>query len=149
MMRKLTQLIALLTLLTTAFTATADDVVINDTRIEGKTVKQIRFDREQVVVVFEDGTEDSDITTANITISPMSGVASVQVFDFTAHASHGQLKINGLDGKSPIDIIDINGRTVRHIARPGEGSTIVDISGLNEGLYLLRSGANVIKFTVK
>ena len=148
-MSKTTQLVALLALLMTAFTASADEITINDTPVEGKTVKQIKFDREQVVVVYDDGTEDSDITSANITISPVSGVARVQVFDFTAHASQGQLKINGLDGKTAIDIFDINGRTVRHIARPGQGSTTVDISGLNAGVYVLRCGSNVIKFTVK
>ena len=86
---------------------------------------------------------------ADISLSPVSGVQSVKVYSFTAFAGKGELNISGLDEKSAVDIYDINGRAMKHIAKPQGDKLTVDISSLQRGVYVLRNGNNVIKFTVK
>lgn len=148
-MNKTTKFIALLMMCMSALTMAADEVIINDVPVECKAVKQIKFDCEQIIIIFDDGTQDTDIASANISLSPVSGVAGVKVYDFTAKVGQDQITIKGLDGKSSIDIFDLNGRTVRHISKPGKDAVTIDISGLSQGIYVLRSGSNVIKFTIK
>ncbi len=73
----------------------------------------------------------------------------MKVYSFTAFAGKGELNISGLDEKSAVDIYDINGRAMKHIAKPQGDKLTVDISSLQRGVYVLRNGNNVIKFTVK
>lgn len=143
-------LFVLMLLASAAFTLHAEgEIIVNGQTITGKTVKQILFDRENITVIYDDDSQDAEINTADISLLPVSGVQSVKVYSFTALAGKGELNISGLDEKSAVDIYDINGRALKHIAKPQGDKLTVDISSLQHGVYLLRNGNNVIKFTVK
>ena len=146
----LTKLIAVMVFALAVMPMHADDqVIINGEKVSGKSIKQIKFDCEKVIVVYTDGTEDDDISTANIKLITTSGVRDMRVFDFAADVNAGQIEVKGLDATHSIDLYDLGGRVVRRISAPSGDAATIAVEGLAPGVYVLRNGSNVVKLTIK
>ncbi len=124
-------------------------ITVNGTAVTGKTVASISFEGDNAVVVYSDNsTETSPLEQVKISFAYSStGIKNVSVFNFTGIVD-GQLHLSGLKAGSSVAVLDTAGK-VQQRAVASDGETIVDVSGLQHGVYMVRAGEQIVKFMKK
>ena len=133
--RLLLCLLLLIGLGTNAVAQTQQTVTVNGQTVE-KTVVQITFDKDQVVLHFSDGlTQTADMDDVSIAFSPSDAesISSLQSNTFTFHGVvNGQLTIGNLQRMMS--------------AQSTGGTTTLQVSQLPAGTYILKAGSQFVKF---
>lgn len=89
------------------------------------------IDQVGKIVVEEDGQESLDEVNGNVQIIMQPAQQSIIV--------------KGLSGTQTIRVFNMAGNVLLSVTSQAE-QTLIDVSGLNNGTYLLQAGAQVIKF---
>ena len=133
---------------TNAGAQTQQTVTINGQTVE-KTVVQITFDKDQVVLHFSDGlTQTADMDDVSIAFSPSDAesISSLQSNAFTFHGVvNGQLTIGNLQEGTHLTIFNANGQRMMSAQSTG-GTTTLQVSQLPAGTYILKAGSQFVKF---
>ena len=146
--RLLLCLLLLIGLGTNAVAQTQQTVTVNGKTVE-KTVVQITFDKDQVVLHFSDGlTQTADMDDVSIAFSPSDAesISSLQSNAFTFHGIvNGQLTIGNLQEGTHLTIFNANGQRMMSAQSTG-GTTTLQVSQLPAGTYILKAGSQFVKF---
>ena len=143
MKRFATTLMAVLLLL---LGAQAHTITINDESVEGRNVRRILFDKENIKLVYDDDTESDLVNKGLIIFDELTGLKGMRVYTATAAVSGDVLTLKGLDPAKGVTVFDTNGRQVLAMEATRSEVAIINIGHLNDGVYVLRNGQNVIKF---
>ena len=140
-------ILTLLLCLSTALCVNAQqEIIINGQPVE-KTVVQLTFSGDNVILLFEDNstqTTDMGDVTIRLFDDGTTDIRQLQTFRLKQPVD-GRLVIEGVVAGVPVFIYDTTGKMIlRTIAT--EGMTILDISSLKRGIYLLKTGKQIIKF---
>ena len=142
-------MISLLLVLFTTISSWAGNVqtvTINGETVE-KTVCQISFSGDNVVLTFSDGTNvTQDMSEVSIALSKTNDTATgaLEVFSY-GKVVGDKFIVGNISDKSPIAIYNAAG--VRCLQTVATGtSQQVDISHLKSGVYILRVDKQVVKF---
>ncbi len=150
-MKKKTLLSMLLTLLI-CLQAKADSgqtIVINGTAVE-KTLTQITFNGDQVVLKFSDNSsQTTDMANVSITFSASesTGIGNIAAYQLPEQVGN-MLNIDNIAEGTIIQIFNASGMPVQK-SKAGKGKTAIDITPLKKGIYVLRAGSQVVKFMKK
>ena len=146
--RLLLCLLLLIGLGTNAVAQTQQTVTVNGQTVE-KTVVQITFDKDQVVLHFSDGlTQTADMDDVSIAFSPSDAesISSLQSNAFIFHGVvNGQLTIGNLQEGTHLTIFNANGQHMMSAQSTG-GTTTLQVSQLPAGTYILKAGSQYVKF---
>jgi hypothetical protein len=146
--RLLLCLLLLIGLGTNAVAQTQQTVTVNGQTVE-KTVVQITFDKDQVVLHFSDGlTQTADMDDVSIAFSPSDAesISSLQSNAFIFHGVvNGQLTIGNLQEGTHLTIFNANGQRMMSAQSTG-GTTTLQVSQLPAGTYILKAGSQFVKF---
>ena len=141
-------LLFLIYLAAPSWAQTQQTVTINGQTVE-KTVVQITFDKDQVVLHFSDGlTQTADMDDVSIAFSPSDAesISSLQDNAFVFHGVvNGQLTIGNLQEGMHLTIFNANGQRMMSALSTG-GTTTLQVSQLPVGTYILRAGTQIVKF---
>lgn len=119
-------------------------ITINGQTVE-KEATELTFSGDNVVLHFSDGsTQSADMSTVSISFDPTTGIDEISTFTLKG-ATEGVLNISGLKPGMKLQVYDASGRMVANSKSVAE-STVVDLSNMKGGVYILRAGNNVIKF---
>lgn len=122
----------------------AQTLTINGQKVE-KTVARITFSDDNAVLHFADTTTAYPMETVEITFSTETGIQALNTFTINGLAGN-ELNIGGLTEGMRICIYDAQGRNLVSTNAPGEKFSL-NISTLPTGVYILRAGENIIKFS--
>lgn len=122
-MKKLIYRTLVLAVCLAAGATAAAQTVIGATDESGKVVKRILFDREQVTIIYEDGTTRENVDLATIVQSENTGIDEVGV------------AVN--NGSAVREIYDLQGRRVDNLG------------SLQQGVFIVREGDKVYKLIKK
>jgi hypothetical protein len=115
-------------------------LTINGERLE-KAVVRMTFDGDQVIIHFVDQTTQSaDMATVKMDLSLVTdGIYSLkgQVGDL--------LDMQGLASGAEVVIYDASGRMVLQ-TKAGEAKTMLTTKALRQGIYMMKTGKQVVKF---
>ena len=146
--RLLLCLLLLIGLGTNAVAQTQQTVTVNGQTVE-KTVVQITFDKDQVVLHFSDGlTQTADMDDVSIAFSPSDAesISSLLSNAFIFHGVvNGQLTIGNLQEGTHLTIFNANGQRMMSAQSTG-GTTTLQVSQLPTGTYILKAGSQYVKF---
>ncbi len=146
--RLLLCLLLLIGLGTNTVAQTQQTVTVNGQTVE-KTVVQITFDKDQVVLHFSDGlTQTADMDDVSIAFSPSDAesISSLQSNTFIFHGVvNGQLTIGNLLEGTHLTIFNANGQRMMSAQSTG-GTTTLQVSQLPAGTYILKAGSQFVKF---
>ena len=112
-----------------------------------KTVSQITFDGDNVVLHFLGGSETAthDMADVAFVLSASSGIQDLGTYTFNGKVGD-DIVISGVAAGTPVEVYDIAGRLhMTSSISSTEGAT-VNISSLAPGFYILRAGKSVVKF---
>lgn len=116
-----------------------------------KVVTAITFDGDQAVIHFGDADRmeadmgDVKLSFAADGTSAIGSVSDLSVFSYDGIVGD-LLKVSGLSGNTALTIHDVAGKTVfGPVAAQGEME--INVSSLRPGVYVLRAGKDVVKFT--
>ena len=141
-------LLFLIFLAAPSWAQTQQTVTINGQTVD-KTVVQITFDKDQVVLHFSDGlTQTADMDDVSIAFSPSDAesISSLQSNTFTFHGVvNGQLTIGNLQEGTHLTIFNANGQRMMSAQSTG-GTTTLQVSQLPTGTYILKAGSQYVKF---
>ena len=133
---------------TNAVAQTQQTVTVNGQTVE-KTVVQITFDKDQVVLHFSDGlTQTADMDDVSIAFSPSDAesISSLLSNAFIFHGVvNGQLTIGNLQEGTHLTIFNANGQRMMSAQSTG-GTTTLQVSQLPTGTYILKAGSQYVKF---
>lgn len=118
-----------------------------------KTMSEISFDQDDVVIAYSDGTSAKFSKSDDIEITfnqPTSVEATQEALEtFTYGGIVGdELVVSGIADGTSIVVYAINGVNVASGKVSGDSARI-NVSGLTSGVYILRAGKNVVKFIKK
>ena len=146
--RLLLCLLLLIGLGTNAVAQTQQTVTVNGQTVE-KTVVQITFDKDQVVLHFSDGlTQTADMDDVSIAFSPSDAesISSLLSNAFIFHGVvNGQLTIGNFQEGTHLTIFNANGQRMMSAQSTG-GTTTLQVSQLPAGTYILKAGSQFVKF---
>lgn len=116
-----------------------------------KTVAALSFNGDRMTVHFGDSdTMDADLDEvilafADDATSSVDGIAGLSVFRYEGIVGD-RLTVSGLLENSSLAILDVSGKTVFGPVACGSRMEI-NVAGLPAGVYVLRAGSDVVKFT--
>ena len=79
----------------------------------------------------------ASFTTNDIGISGIEGNADINIYPNPTTGST-TISVSGISGKVTIDIVDMNGRTIKSTVQQINDSTKVNVDGLAQGAYFVR-----------
>lgn len=139
-------ILTLLLCLSTALCVNAQqEIIINGQPVE-KTVVQLTFSGDNVILHFnDDSTQTTDM--GDVTIRLFDGTTDIrQLQTFRVKQPvDGRLVIEGMAAGVPVFIYDTTGKMIQRTIAT-EDITILDISSLKRGIYLIKTGKQIIKF---
>ncbi|MBM6993373.1 MAG: T9SS type A sorting domain-containing protein [Prevotella sp.] len=112
-----------------------------------RTLTQITFDGDNVILHFTDGTETADMSTVAITLPATTRIDRVQTFA-TAQLVGDELTLGGLSRGERVTIYDASGRRMMQTTASDETLTI-STTTLHKGVYIVKAGDKIIKFSRK
>lgn len=119
-------------------------LTINGENVE-KTVTQITFDGDNVVLHFADATsQTTDMDGVTIEMDVATGIDMVNNAFSLKGMVDGTLDISGLETDA-VSIYDASGRMVLR-APVSSGSIRMDVNQLHSGMYILKAGNQIVKF---
>lgn len=124
MIRKLFLAVCIAALSVTAWADDTQTVTVGGTTI-GKTVQQITFEGDAIVLHFTDGTTEQ---TDNL--------SSVKIEFSTASAVR---TLNRNNSQEPVYVFDMTGKLVSTMAKANQ------LDALNKGMYLIKKGKQTVK----
>ena len=141
-------LLFLICLSAPSWAQTQQTVTINGQAVD-KTVVQITFDKDQVVLHFSDGliqTADMDNVSIAFTASDTESISTLQGNAFIFRGVvNGQLSIGNVQPGTKLTIFNANGQRMMAAQSTGE-STTLNVSQLPVGTYILKVGTQIVKF---
>ena len=142
-MKKL-KLFTMACLLSVAFAAQAGNVqtlVINGEKVE-KVVARITFEGDNVVLTFSDQTaQTADMENVKLSFTPedLTAIGTIR------NAVNKTFSIEGLEPGTEILIYNADGKRVL-TTHASEDLTILKMTSLKKGVYLMKAGKQVVKF---
>lgn len=142
-MKKL-KLFTMACLLSVAFTAQAGNVqtlVINGEKVE-KVVARITFEGDNVVLTFSDQTaQTADMESVKLSFTPedLTAIGTIR------NAVNKTFSIEGLEPGTEITVYNADGKQVL-TTHASEDLTILKMTSLKKGVYLMKAGKQVVKF---
>jgi methionine-rich copper-binding protein CopC len=142
-MKKL-KLFTMACLLSVAFTAQAGNVqtlVINGEKVE-KVVARITFEGDNVVLTFSDQTaQTTDMENVKLSFTPedLTAIGTIR------NAVNKTFSIEGLEPGTEITVYNADGKQVL-TTHASEDLTILKMTSLKKGVYLMKAGKQVVKF---
>ena len=136
----------LLCLSTTLWVNAQQEIIINGQPVE-KTVVQLTFSGDNVILHFNDNstqTTDMGDVTIRLFDNGTTDIRQLQTFRVKQPVD-GRLVIEGVAAGIPVFIYDTTGKMIQRTIAT-EDITILDISSLKRGIYLLKTGKQIIKF---
>ena len=116
------------------------EVTINGQRIE-KTIIQLTFSGDNIIMRFEDNTTQSaDMADVSIILNSTTDIRELQAF-IVSQPLDGKLEIRG----HTISLYDTTGKKLVQTMAKTDITTI-DISSFKRGIYLMKTGKQIIKF---
>lgn len=131
-------------LLSVAFTAQAGNVqtlVINGEKVE-KVVARITFEGDNVVLTFSDQTaQTADMESVKLSFTPedLTAIGTIR------NAVNKTFSIEGLEPGTEITVYNADGKQVL-TTHASEDLTILKMTSLKKGVYLMKAGKQVVKF---
>lgn len=135
-----------LALMSLCLSANADVVqalTINGQTVE-KTVTQLTFSDDNVVLHFEGSEESYALDDVVLDFSDVSSINSINTFKLNGLVD-GRLDISGLAAGTPVAVFDISGKKMASL-RAGEETTQVNVGDFRSGVYILKAGTQIVKF---
>lgn len=126
-------------------------ITVNGQEVAGKQVTALSFDGDNATLTYSDNSiETAAIEQVRILFSYDTDPTSIQqvsVFEFGGIVS-GQLQLGGLENGTPIQIVDITGKTwISTKATDRQAS--IDVGLLRHGIYVVKAGNQIVKFMKK
>lgn len=118
-------------------------LTINGQKVE-KIVSQLTFSGDNVVLHFEGSEESYPLNDVVIDFSSSAGINDLKTFQFGGIID-GQLKVVGLSDGTNVSIFDTLGKKVC-TTRANNHETVINVRGLNKGVYILMAGNQIVKF---
>lgn len=141
-------LLFLIYLAVPSWAQTQQTVTINGQTVD-KTVVQITFDKDQVVLHFSDGltqTADMDDVSIAFSQSDAESIGSLQDNAFIFRGVvNGQLTIGNVQAGTNLTIFNANGQRMMSAFSTGETTTL-NVTKLPAGTYILKAGTQFVKF---
>ena len=132
--------IALMLLATPEVRADNQRLIINGELVE-KTVARITFDGDLVVLHFTDnGEQKEDMNTVKIAFSNATSITDLTVYNMRGVVD-GKLYLEGLTQGAEVLIFDATGKQLKRST-----SSIIDVTNLKAGVYVLKADKQVVKF---
>ena len=132
--------IALMLLATPEVRADNQRLIINGELVE-KTVARITFDGDLVVLHFTDnGEQKEDMNTVKIAFSNATSITDLTVYNMRGVVD-GKLYLEGLTQGAEVLIFDATGKQLTRST-----SSIIDVTNLRAGVYVLKADKQVVKF---
>ncbi len=138
---------AALALLTLGGSVTADELqqqlTIDGSPVE-KTVAEITFNGDNVVLHFGDSSEETvTMNSVLITFVTPTGISEVSAYDKLVG---DQFTLAGIPVGTAIEIYNVNGTLVYNDTANGE-TVLLTVNSLPSGTYLLKAGNHIVKFS--
>ena len=111
-------------------------------------VQKIVFDSDAMTVNMKSGSDATGIRSVSFLLSDDTGVeylkpeSPVAVYPNPVKTT---LTVAGVDKGARINLLNLNGALLQSILTQGN-STDIDVSSLQQGVYLLQAGNQVVKF---
>lgn len=118
-------------------------LTINGQTVE-KTVTQLTFSGDNVVLHFEGSDESYALDDVVLDFSDVSSINSINTFKLNGLVD-GRLDISGLAAGTPVAVFDISGKKMASL-RAGEETTQVNVGNFRSGVYILKAGTQIVKF---
>lgn len=118
-------------------------LTINGQKVE-KVVSQLTFSGDNVVLHFEGSEESYPLNDVLIDFSSSAGIGALKTFQFGGIID-GQLNVVGLSDGTYVSIFDTSGKKVC-AARVNSHEAVINVRGLNKGVYILMAGNQIVKF---
>ena len=118
-------------------------LTINGSPVE-KTVTEITFNGDNVVLHFGDSTEETfTMNSVLITFGTSTGISEVSQYNGLVD---DQFILAGIPAGTDISIYNINGTLVHSDTASGE-TVQLTVNTLPSGTYLLKAGKHIVKFS--
>lgn len=116
-------------------------LTINGETVE-KVVAKITFEGDIVILTFTDDTkQEADLSTVRLSFLTPSAVQRVETFQLKKLVGD-QIVLNELPDNTEVFIYDISGKMlVRSLKKT------IDVRSLRSGIYTLKAGNQIVKFT--
>ena len=135
--------LALLTLGGSVMADVQQQLTINGSPVE-KTVTEITFNGDNVVLHFGDSTEETfTMNSVLITFGTSTGISEVSQYNGLVD---DQFILAGIPAGTDISIYNINGTLVHSDTASGE-TVQLTVNTLPSGTYLLKAGNHIVKFS--
>lgn len=118
-------------------------LTINGETVE-KTVTRITFDGDNVVLHFGDETSTHDMESVSLQFKNTGGITDIRTGSITCLVGD-KLIVGGVEQGMLLEVYNIQGMLCAEVVAAGNSAEI-DMSGFNEGIYILRAGNQVVKF---
>lgn len=126
---------------------TSQTITVNGVIVSGKTVSAITFSGDDAILTYSDGSTETapmEQVVVAFTDSGTTGISDFVVAEYTGVVD-GKLTLGGLKDGTLIRVYDASGRKKLSLKASAE-STVVDVSGLEGGVYIMRTSNLVVKF---
>ncbi len=107
--------------------------------------------QDTFTIVCKDGTTVNNAETVNFVQVGETGINAARTATGTPQLDgsvKGRLTLTGCPAGTPVSIYDTAGRQVRRSVA-ANGQTVIDVSSMTPGVYILKAGDTAIKFTKK
>lgn len=123
-------------------------VSVNGTQAE-RTLKQITFEGDNVVLHFADATpgQTEPMNTVAITLPASTHIDRATTLT-TGRLSADELSLVGIARGERVALYDGSGRLRMQTTAPG-GDMSLSVAGLRPGVYVVKAGSKIVKFQKK
>ncbi len=119
-------------------------LTINGSPVD-KVVSKITFDGDNVVLHYDDNTSDThDMEAVEIHNIQLSSIEGLETGVFTGVVGN-QMIVEGLANGTVAEVYNLHGIKCAS-AVAADSKAVIDLSGLNQGAYILRAGNQIVKF---
>ena len=110
-----------------------------------KALSKMTFDGDNVILTFTDNSsQTSEMESVSLSFSSASAIDAVSVFQYNGIVGD-VISLGGLTAGTSITIYDTAGRKQMNATAQGPSAQI-DIASLQNGIYMLKAGKQVVKF---
>ncbi len=129
--------------MTSAAYAAGPKLTVNGKEVE-KFVTKITFEGDNAILHFGNESEAYDMNSVVLTFSALSGIDEIISYSFNGIINN-HIELGGIPTGTIVDIYDTTGK-LRISEKIDSNPKQIDISSLNNGIYMLKAGKNCIKF---
>lgn len=126
---------------------TVQAVTINGVTVSGKTVSTITFSGDDAVLTYSDNTTETAPMEQVVVVFSDPSITGINNYVVSEYSGiiNGKLTVGGLTDGTSIRIYDASGKEKLSLKASSE-KTVIDVSGMSSGMYIMRAGNMVVKF---